>query len=194
MATSTLKIFMTEDAYVALQDEFADKKENELFRFVFEEVKKLARAAKMTQLTGVVACRVFDKTTLQLKEERLNLADHALPTVPSDPSWVPENLKKQKIMPLEIKLGSKTTENLKVFAQIYQLRVQRYNESIPKEHPDRNSMLGIPAKCVEEIYHNTLIDNILKKVEDNVVSDFDAEFSEIYKDEESKPRPPAQSP
>jgi hypothetical protein len=187
--TSTVKIFLSEDAYISLQDEFADAKAHDLHRFVFEEIKKLCRFAKMQQLNGIINCRVYDKITKQIKEERVNLKDHKLEQVPSDPTWVPKNLEGQKMQPYEIKIGTKTTADLNLHAQMYQLRIKLYNDSVPKDDPQRKNKLAEPAKCIEEILHNSLIDSVMRKVEDNIASELDDEFSKIYKDDEEKPKP-----
>ena len=87
-----LKVYLTEEAKVQLEDDFVDK-EDDLRHFVYEQIKKLAKQAGMIVLNKQFVANLLDEDK-QTKQETIKLKEFNLDkfALKSDATWLPENM------------------------------------------------------------------------------------------------------
>lgn len=180
-----LKVFLTEEALVDLEDDYVDK-EDELHKFMFGNIKVLAKQAKMIlrskQFTAIVINEDGEQEQKIIKLKEFDLEKF---TVESNPDWIPENLDIDDCKPYIIKVGNKTMSRLKTHTQIYQAKVDLYNKSMsatPKKLEEAK-----PATCIEQIIHEQLIGPIMNKLSILDDAELDEEFEQVNKPKSKKP-------
>lgn len=180
----TLRVFLSEDALVTLQDKYIEQDETAIHRFIFGIVRDMARSAKMVLMSGELALAVFDEIG-QMRQEKITLKEITKPEIVHNKDWMPES-KGEKLVPYELKVGEKTYGLLITAYEHYLIRGAKYNESLPVNTPDgrpdlnRKQKLITLASCFEEFLHGGLIMPIMQEVENSINSELDKEFDSIY--------------
>jgi len=183
-----LKIFMTEESLIELEEEYIDKPED-LRNLVFGYLLKLTKEAKSTLRNKQFGANVID-TEMQedkggnpQKVDKIKLKNYDLKkcTRPLNPDWIPENLEKDDCKVYKIKVGNKTFERLVVYGQLHEARVRLYcknlDESVPGFDEDRDKPK--PAECLEQIIHEQCISHIVDILDKIDEKEQRAEFKEI---------------
>lgn len=184
---SEQSVFLTDDAIAEFKDCFIDSN-SAPEKFVFEQIRAMAREAKRAKITKKITYNnlvdgIPSQKTVKFSEAKLEEYAPA-----SDPNWRPEG---DDIVPLTIKVGDKSTELLKLYAEMYCFRTKKFNESIPIKDPLRKTKTATVPSCFEEIVHNGIIDAVIKEINKNIDKDLNEEFEEIYGEKKKeKPKPP----
>lgn len=188
-----VKLFLAEEAMIALEDNFADDDDDDALRkFVFGEVKKLAKAAKLIKMNKSFAGVIEDdwkrgktkQETFYLKD--VNLDDY---TIDSDPSWIPKNISKNDCKTFILKVGEKSWDALQFFSKVSVARNALFNKSLTKADPNYEDKQGEKAKCFEQIIHESIILAVMTKVGDNIDDELDEEDVALNKPKKKKPEP-----
>ena len=180
MAVHKVRIFLTSDAHAELMDRYLDK-EDELRKFIFDQIKGLATIAKMVKLKKVFIYnteiddggnkkRIRKEETMPLKDA--NIEKYILP---NNPDWLPEDLEREDSEPYVYKVGDKTWDYLMLFCKIISARTVFWNKSIRKADPDRKNKLGKIPECNEQILHDNLYAIIFTKIAEVAMEEFDEE-------------------
>jgi len=183
-----VQVFLAEDAFVQLQDEFVDK-ENDLQKFVYEQVRLLARAAKLVKLNKSFQANLEgDPQTGETHPEIFSLKEIKLETfdLSDNPSWLPKKFIKEETKTYDIKVGEKTWELLKLYGQVYCARLDAYNTSISPTDPQRKNKIQELPTCMQQLLHEHLVEPVYSKISAAIDSELDKEFNEINKPEEKK--------
>jgi len=185
MAYHLLKVFLSEDALVSLQDQFVDK-DKALQKFVYEQIRGLCRTAKLCKINQQMMANIEKDGVMA--QETFNLKDVDLEeyTLKSDENWLPEAYNKDSTTFYALKVGDNTYDLLRLFAQIYNCRIDLYNDSIPDGDAQRKSKLLKPAECIEQIVHGQLIQPIMVKITENIDKELDKEFDDIMKEDKKE--------
>lgn len=172
-----LKVFLTEDALVDLEDDYVDKGD-ELREFMFGNIKVLAKQAKMIVRSKQFMATAIDEDGKQ-EQKAIKLKEFDLKkfTLDSDETWIPENLDVDDCKPYVIKVGPKTIGRLETYVQVYNARVSIYNKSLKNSNQKLEE--AKPAKCFEQIIHEQLIGPVLDKLGKLDDRELDEEFEEI---------------
>jgi len=184
---SKLKVFLTEESLIELEDDYVDK-EDELRDLMFGYIKTLGKNAKMIMRNKqfVANLKPYDDNTQHTETIRLKKFNLKKYTVKSDPDWIPENLDLDDCKPYIIKVGPKTMDRLETYCQVYQARVGLYNKSLSAAELKIESKKAKPAKCFEQIIHEALITSVMEKLNKLDDKEFDEEFAEINKPKSEK--------
>lgn len=200
--STILKIPVLDTFYEELDDAFIDQKES-IHDFIYGELKKLCRDAKMGKLNK--SCIVNMIKNSQNAQETVYLKGLTLEEIPSNPDWIPTNMEKDDIKYFKHNVTEKTLEYLKLFGKFTLLRHNKYGESIianhelhmlkirsenkdPKtiaqseesfEEVIKKYNLGRP-ECLEQILYSALYSSISQKVIENVDKGFDKEYELAY--------------
>jgi len=185
MTYHLLKVFLSEDALVSLEDHFVDK-EKALQKFVYEQIRGLCRTAKLCKINKQMMANIEKDGVMSQETFNLKEIDLEKYTLESDERWLPEKYDKESTTFYALKVGDNTYELLELFAQIYNCRIELYNDSIPDNDINKESKTLKPAECVEQIVHGQLIQPIMNKISENIDKELDKEFDEITKDEKKK--------
>ena len=186
MTMHDLRVFLMEEAKVQLEDDFVDK-EDDLRHFIDEQIKGLAKGAKMTMLNGQFVANIFDADKPQqvgqetVKLDEYNIDKHI---VKSDSDWIPENLDVTDALHYKIRVGDKTWGLLETWFKIYQAKVAVYNKSTPKNVKEDDKAKY--AKCWEQIIHEALIGPVMQKIAAAIDKELEEEFTEVYKSKSEK--------
>jgi len=182
MLTHKLKVFLTEESLIELEDDYVDK-EDELHKLMFGYVKTLAKQAKMILRNKqfVANLKAYEdgsqhQETIKLKKFKLSKF-----TIKHDAEWIPENLDKDDCKPYLIKIGPNTLKRLETYAEVYQARVDLYNDSLTARDLKDEDRKAKPAECFEQIIHEALISNVMEKLTKLDDKEFDEEFDEVNK-------------
>jgi len=175
--TTKLKVFLTEDSLVELQDEYTGKEED-LDKFMSFPIKVLVQQVKMVMrnkqfIAALPPTGSDNKETIKLKD--INLEKY---TVDSDEKWIPDNLDADDCKPYFFNVGPKTMSRLKTYCQIYQARMSRYNKSLDPEERKIKANRAPLADCFEHVIHEVLIERVMTKLAQLDESEFDKEFDE----------------
>ena len=174
--TYTIKVFLTEAALAELHDSFIDKKDD-LQKFVYEQVRGLARVAKLSKIHDSFSANIEEEG--QIKQETFSFTKEKVTnyTIGDNPKWTPELLEHPSSYSL--KVGEKTYDYLKLFAQMYLARIEKYNESVDEKDPNRKTKIVPQPVCFEQIIHEQLINSIYTMIQRNIDEEFDKENNEI---------------
>jgi len=196
LSVHKVKIFLTDDAHAELLDRYLEK-EDELRKFVFDIIKELAVAAKMTKLQKTFVYNIEEEDpnipqrtvkkqeTMPLKEVKLDKY-----AIKQDADWIPENLEKDEADPYVYKVGDRTWEYLMVFCKMYMARLSLYNKSIKKDDKNRKTKLIPLPECVEQIFHESLIQKLFGKVTEAAGEEFEEEDEKLNEETKKKKTPP----
>lgn len=170
---------LAEEAMIAFEDHFEDSEE--LRKFVFEQVKQLAKGAKLIRMnksfTGVIEKDGNRKQeTFYLKD--INLDHHS---IDSDPTWLPKNIQKNDVKYYTLKIGEKTWDALQLFSKINVARTDLYNKSLDKSDKDYDDKLMDKPKCFEQIIQENLIIQVYEKIGKNIDDELEKEDEELNK-------------
>lgn len=184
---SKLKVFLTEDSLIELEDDYIDK-EDELHKLMFGYLKTLAKNAKMIMRNKqfVANLKLFDdgsQHTETIKLKKFKLSKYS---IKHDSEWIPDNLDKDDCKPYIIKVGPKTMDRLETYCQVYQARVYLYNNSLNTADLKIEGKKAVPAVCFEQIIHEALIQNVMEKLTKLDDKEFDDEFEEVNKPRSEK--------
>ncbi len=184
-----LKVFMNIDALGQLEDEFIDE-EDALRKFMFENVKVIARSAKMvTKTQKSFSANVIDKLKQKedggnpTKRETIKLKEFKLEkfSVKSDPDWIPKEADEDDITSYVLKVGDKTQAFLEKYCQIFNAKVHLYNKNLDHKVKGFNEERDVaqPAVCFEQIIHEQLIGPVMQKITASIDKEFDDEFEQV---------------
>jgi len=184
MAIHLVKVFVSQDALVALEDQFVDDRKG-LNKFVYEQIRGLARTAKLCKVNGQFMANIEKEG--QVKQETYSLKDVDLDeyTVKEDPEWLPDKYDKDVTTYYSIKVGDKTWQALQDFGAIYNCRIDLFNESLPDDAQRKNKVIK-KAKCLEQINHEQLVAPVMEKITKNIDAELDKEFDEVNKEAKKK--------
>ncbi|KKN76236.1 hypothetical protein LCGC14_0372620 [marine sediment metagenome] len=184
---SKLKVFLTEESLIELEDDYVDK-EDELRNLMFGYIKNLAKNAKMILRNKqfVANLKPYEDNTQHTETIKLKKFKLSKYTIKSDADWIPENLDADDCKPYIIKVGPKTMDRLVTYCQVYQARVVLYNKSLTAADLKIESKKAKPAECFEQIIHEALITNVMEKLNKLDDKEFDEEFEEINKPKSEK--------
>ncbi len=173
-----LKVFLTEEALVDLEDDYIDK-EDELHRFMFDNIKVLAKQAKQIVRGKQFMATVIDEEGLQNNKKIIKLKEFDLEkfTLKSDPDWIPDNFDTDDCKHLVTKVGDKTMNRLKTYVQVYQARVHLYNKSLKNSNQKLEE--AKPAECFEQIVHEQLNGPVMDKLAKLDDKELDDEYEQI---------------
>lgn len=185
MTYHLLKVFLSEDALVSLQDQFVDK-EKALQKFIYEQIRGLARTAKLCKVNQQMMANIEKDGVMA--QETYNLKDIDLDdyTLKSDEKWLPEKYDKDTTTFYALKVGDNTYDLLLLFGQIYNARIDLYNDSIPDGDAQKKSKILEPAKCMEQIIHGQLITPIMNKISENIDKELDKEYDDLMKEDKKE--------
>lgn len=181
-----IKVFLHEDALAELRDQFLDK-ESDLDRFIFEQTRVLARSAKQVKLNKQFSANI--EVDGLVKQENFTTKEHPykkFQPLKEDSAWIPEKMIPEETKTYQIKVGEKTWDYLKLFSQIYQLRIKMFNDSIPSGDKRKKEKTVVMAVCLEELIHEQLIQHVMMKIESGIDKEFDEEFEEVNKPKRTK--------
>lgn len=188
-----VKLFLAEEAMIALEDHFADDDDDDALRkFIFAQVKILAKAAKLIKMNKSFGGVVEDdwknnknkNDTFYLKD--INLNDHS---IDSDPSWLPKNIDKNDVKIYILKVGERTWEALQLFVKVSVARNFLFIKSLTKADPNYEDKKGEKAKCFEQVIHDNIVLAVMGKIGDNIDDQLDEEDAEVNKPKKKKPEP-----
>lgn len=182
MQMSKLKVFLTEDSLIELEDDYVDK-EDELRDLMFGWVKSLAKNAKMILRNKqfVANLKPYDdgaQHTETIKLKKFKLSNY---TIKHDSDWIPDNLDADDCKSYIIRIGPNTLDRLETYCQVYQARVVLYNKSLTDAELKIENRKAKSAKCFEQIIHEALITNVMEKLNKLDDKEFDNEFEEVNK-------------
>lgn len=182
-----LKVFLTEESLIELEDDYVDK-EDELRTLMFGYVKNLAKNAKMIirNKQFVANLKLHDDGTQNQETIKLKKFKLSKYSIEHDDSWIPENLDVEDCKPYIIKVGPKTMGRLETYCQVYQAKVALYNKSLSPAELKEENRKAVPADCFEQIIHESLIQNVMKKLALLDDKEFDDEFADINKTKSEK--------
>jgi len=195
MQMHELKIFLNEESFIQLEDDYINKADD-LRMIVFGHIKKLVKEARSVLRNKQFGANVID-TDLQedkggnpQKIEAFKLKEFDLEpyTLPSDPDWLPENLDKDEVQPYKIKVGDNTYKLLVVYGQLHDARVSLYNKNLDQKVAGFNKELDMPkhAKCLEQVIHEQVINHLIALIDAAFDKELDAELDEIYHPDKAK--------
>jgi len=195
MQMHELKIFLNEESFIQLEDNYINK-EDDLRMIVFGHIKKLVQDARSVLRNKQFGAAVID-TDLQAdkggnpkKVEAFKLKEFDLEpyTLPSDPDWLPENLERDEVHPYKIKVGKDTYRLIEVAGQLHDAKVTLYNKNLDQKVEGFNKELEMPkhAKCIEQVIHEQVISHLIALIDAAFDKEMDAELEEIYHPEKSK--------
>ena len=186
----TVKVFLAEEALVALEDHFVDKDEDALRKYIFDQVKGLARSAKLVRMNKSFAgnIEVKDGRPNETKMETWYLKDVRLDkfTVKEDPSWIPKNMDKDDVKIYYLKIGEKTWEALQIYVQVYSARLKFYNDSLDESDSRYNDKLLEKPDCFEQVIHEAIIPQVYQKISANIDDELEKEFDKVNEPPEKK--------
>ena len=193
MASEVIKVYMNNETLVTLEDHFSDQENKSLHRFCYENLRELAKTSTVADDNRSITCNVFkdgqiSQETFQYKD--LDLDKYVLSP---DPNWRPDNLVESEATTFEMKVGAKTHNAFLNYCKLFGVRVEKFNESIPKikkmeagkevEVIDPRYKELEFASCFEEVVQKALYDPIQKLLNTAAQEIFDKEFDEIEKAE-----------
>jgi len=185
MAYHLLKVFLSEDALVSLQDQFVDK-EKALQKFIYEQVRGLCRTAKLCKINQQMMANIEKEGVMTNETYNLKEIDLEKYTLGSDESWLPEKYDKDSTTFYALKVGDNTYDLLLYFGQIYNARIDLYNDSIPETDINKKQKLLKPAECMEQIIHGQLITPIMNKITEHIDKELDKEYDELLKEDKKE--------
>ncbi len=174
--TYTVKVFLTEAALVELQDSFVDKKDD-LQKFVYEQVRGLARVAKLSKIHDSFSANIEEEGTIKIETFNFTKENVLNYKIGHNEKWTPEKLENPSSYSL--KIGNKTMDYLELFAQVYLARMDKYNETVNEKDPNRKTKIVPQPDCFEQIIHEQLINSIYTMIQRNIDEAFDKENAEI---------------
>ena len=178
-----IKIFLAEEALVALEDHFVDKDEDALRKYVFDQIKILARGAKLIRMNKSFSgnIEVKDGEPNETKPETWYLKDVKLEkfTLKEDTNWIPKNMDKDDVKIYSIKVGEKTWEALRIFVQAHCARLKFYNDSLNESDKRYNDKLIEKPSCFEQVIHESIIPQIYQKIATNIDDELQKEFDKV---------------
>lgn len=171
---------LAEEAMIAFEDHFDDSEE--LRKFVFEQIKQLAKGAKLIRMnksfTGVI-----ESEDNKRKQEIFYLKDVNLDhySIDSDPAWLPKNIQKNDVKFYILKVGEKTWGALQLFSKVNVARAVLYNKSLDKSDENYDGKLMEKPKCFEQIIQENLILAVYEKIGKNIDDELEKEDAELNK-------------
>ena len=186
----TVKVFLAEEALVALEDHFVDKDEDALRKYIFDQVKGLARTAKLVKMNKSFAgnIEVQDGQPDETKIETWHLKDVKLDkfSLKENPSWIPKNMDKDDIKIYTLKIGEKTWEALQIYVQTHCARLKFYNDSLDESDKRYKDKLIEKSVCFEQVIHEAIIPQIFQKIATNIDEELEKEFDRVNEPPEKK--------
>lgn len=188
-----LRVFMNKQTLIDLEDHFIDDEKTNVKRFFHESLRELAKTSKLADSTRSFKANVIEDGIPKQEVFQYKDVDLEKYTLTSDPNWRPDNIDETEMEIYQMKVGEKTHNHLIKYCKIYGVRLQKFNDSVPKvkkmedgkevEIPDpRYTIFKFPT-CFEEVIHNALADPIEKLLITSAQEIFDKEFDEIEKEE-----------
>ena len=187
-----VKIFLSEDALVELEDAYIEKKKD-LRAQISEQVKILYKGAKMTKVHHMIIVNLksenVDNGERVLKAEQVPLKNVELKkyNLPHNPDWIPENMEKDDTKTYVLKVGDNTWKYLLYFVKIYCVKIDLYNDKLLSN--EKSEIAKQPA-CFEQVLHEQLISGLNAIISKNMDKIFDAEFEEVHKEEKKDDKHP----
>lgn len=127
---------MTEEFYDEIEETFVDK-DIEAHKFIFQQVKNMVKDAKTSKLTNSAAVRRLENG--QMVNDTIKLKDYDLKKyeLPSDPNWIPDELKGETVKHWIHKTTDKSFQYIKLYAQIVAIRFEFFNKSATENSNER---------------------------------------------------------
>lgn len=206
--TEVLRLPFTSGFLDELEDAFIDKRES-LPNFMFHLVSAFSRDAKLCKLNNSTPVnKLIDR---QRKQETVKFKDIDMDSfeLPRNLNWIPKDMDKDDVKFFDMKLRDKTMEYLVFYGKIFSLRVREYNKSVAIHEQDildelknnKSDDAGTEAQeksnlkakearedafpsCLEQAIYEQIFPKIHDAVSKNVDAEADAEFAELYGDDE----------
>lgn len=184
-----IKIFLAGNTLVELEDAYVDKKKD-LRTEIHQQIKVLCMGAKMTDVHRIIVVNLKkeneDTGERELAQEQIPLKEDDLSkyVISHDAAWIPEKMDKEDAKTYVQTVGDSTWRYLLYFAKIYCARIDLYNDSL---NSYEKSEVAKQPVCFEQIIHEQLINALNAIISKNMDKEFDLEFEEINKEEETKP-------
>lgn len=197
MEMTKLYVYLNENAITQLEDNFVDKEDDALRKFLFGFVRGLAKYAKLATVTK----KSFDVTVIDKdkqkedggnppKQETIKIKDIDLEayTLPNNAEWRPKDADEDDIKQVSITVGPKTIKFLKIYGQIFQAKCELYNADLDQTVKgfDKETEIAKPAECIEQIVHEQLIGPVMDNIARSIEEDFDNEFEEANNPDKKK--------
>ena len=185
-----IKVFLAEEALIALEDHFVEKDEDALRKFVFDQVKGLARTAKLVKMnksfSGNVEIKDGEPDETKLETWYLKDVNLAKFTLKEDPNWLPKNVDKDDVKTYILKVGEKTWNALQIFVQTHCARIKFYNDSLDENDRRYKIKKLDKPECFEQVIHESIIPGIFTKIAANIDEELEKEFDKVNEPPEKK--------
>lgn len=186
----TIKVFLAEEALIALEDHFVEKDEDALRQYIFSLIKGLAKNAKLIRMNKSFASNVEIKggEPNETKEKIWYLKDVNLDkfTLEEDSSWIPKSLDKDDLKIYSIKVGETTWEALQIYVQAHCAKIKFYNDSLDENDKRYKIKLIEKPACFEQVVYESIIPQIYQKIDASNDVEFQKEFDKINEPPEKK--------
>ena len=196
-----------QDIAITFNESFSDKDNptREVNAWIYKTLTKVASQWTSVLGNGGFASNIKDKDTGEVTQKEVKLKDIALEeyNAVSDPEWIPDKLDKDTSQVIASKLGPKLEDKLKKVISVSRYIALNFNKSFleyAETNPDdlsdsklqdklktlRSDMEDYNKLPLEKFLSDFIIPEIVKKTVAADQKEMDAEFDELYADEDKK--------
>lgn len=164
--SNIIKIPIYKDQKQTLVDYFDDKKDETLHKFYFDILVNMTKNAKDSILTRLVSVNLLEKGKLTPTDFPLKDLDLDQFELVSDPNWLPKEFDPEFKDYYEFSCGDKFHNNLLLYCKLYNLRINKYNESIPtipKTDEKTGAITQIKDPQFRELQAGTCLEDVIHK-------------------------------